>query len=108
MYVCCVYASTPGNSVRDDGVDEKMEAGAEGTVLAQKNKIGVLWARSSLQAPIKPSTNPSQLTITRLQTHLPQKTSTIQEYPLQVSPMNTFKCMHVWASDEIGCLLFTW
>lgn len=39
--VCCVYAYTPGNSVRDDGVYEKMEAGTEGTVLAQKNKIGV-------------------------------------------------------------------
>ncbi len=39
--VCCVNAYTPGNGVRDDGVDEKMEAGAEGTVLAQKNKIGV-------------------------------------------------------------------
>lgn len=41
MYVCSMYVCTPGNSVRDDGVDEKMEAGAEGAVLAQKNKIGV-------------------------------------------------------------------
>lgn len=34
--VCCVYAYTPGNSVRDDGVYEKMEAGAEGSFSSEE------------------------------------------------------------------------
>lgn len=74
MYVCLCGCVHTWDSERDDGVDEKIEPGAGGTVSAQKNKIGVRRGRSSLQPPIKPSTNPSQQPIT-----LPTWTSPIYQ-----------------------------